>query len=183
MHSQWLRLRGLVVLSLEERACLQWLQEACSVVSMAELRVHITRIISPRRSHQARSMAPQQPRQRVSGPLEWARKPSLRDDHLLLTMGLLLTHLHVDLCISIRGNWPLFPNCDTIIPHARTMKDMFSLLDVIVAKDENNHCDFWREQPFVPLPDVETIRPKSYHSLTDKDSLKGKKNWYSEDVY
>ncbi|TLD20090.1 amidase signature enzyme [Venturia nashicola] len=77
--------------------------------------------------------------------------------------------------ISIRGNWPLFPNCDTVVPHTRTMNDMFSLLDVIVVKDENKHCDFWREQPFVPLPEVDTIRPKTYHSLADKESLKGKK--------
>lgn len=77
--------------------------------------------------------------------------------------------------ISIRGNWPLFPNCDTVVPHARTMKDMFSLLDVIVAKDENEHCDFWREQPFVPLPEVDMIRPTTYHSLAVKGSLEGKK--------
>jgi amidase len=44
--------------------------------------------------------------------------------------------------ISIRGNWPLFPICDTVVPHTRTMSDMFSLLDVIGARDEKKACDF-----------------------------------------
>lgn len=77
--------------------------------------------------------------------------------------------------ISIRGNWPLFPTCDTVVPHTRTMQDMFALLDVIVAKDEATACDFWRAQPFVKLPDVEQIRPKSYHDLADSGALSGKK--------
>jgi Asp-tRNA(Asn)/Glu-tRNA(Gln) amidotransferase A subunit family amidase len=77
--------------------------------------------------------------------------------------------------ISIRGNWPLFPTCDTVVPHTRTVEDMFALLDVIVAPDTEKACDFWREQPFVPLPPVETVRPTSYHSLTDANALSGKK--------
>jgi Asp-tRNA(Asn)/Glu-tRNA(Gln) amidotransferase A subunit family amidase len=77
--------------------------------------------------------------------------------------------------ISIRGNWPLFPTCDTVVPHTRTVEDMFSLLDVIVAKDEKATCDFWREQPFVKLPDVDTVRPKSYHDLSVPTALAGKK--------
>jgi amidase len=44
--------------------------------------------------------------------------------------------------ISIRGNWPLFPTCDTVVPHTRTVDDIFALLDVIVAKDEKTACDF-----------------------------------------
>ncbi|KAF7189402.1 Glutamyl-tRNA(Gln) amidotransferase subunit A [Pseudocercospora fuligena] len=76
--------------------------------------------------------------------------------------------------ISIRGNWPLFPNCDTVVPHTRTVKDMFSLLDVLVAHDDQKHCDFWREQPFVPLPDPEDVRPTSFLELCDKEALKGK---------
>ncbi|KAH5692196.1 hypothetical protein HBI23_000200 [Parastagonospora nodorum] len=77
--------------------------------------------------------------------------------------------------ISIRGNWPLFPTCDTVVPHTRTVDDMFALLDVIVAKDDETACDFWRAQPFVKLPEVDTIRPKSYHSLSEAKSLLGKK--------
>ena len=77
--------------------------------------------------------------------------------------------------ISIRGNWPLFPTCDTVVPHTRSVEDMFALLDVIVAKDEETTCDFWREQPFVELPDVNSIRPKSYQDLSDERALSGKK--------
>ncbi|KAI8276544.1 Glutamyl-tRNA(Gln) amidotransferase subunit A [Colletotrichum sp. SAR 10_98] len=77
--------------------------------------------------------------------------------------------------ISIRGNWPLFPTCDTVVPHTRTVEDMFSLLDVIVAQDDKKSCDFWREQPYVQLPDVDSIRPKSYQELSDNKALKGKR--------
>ncbi|KAL6859923.1 hypothetical protein ACO1O0_003947 [Amphichorda felina] len=77
--------------------------------------------------------------------------------------------------ISIRGNWPLFPTCDTVVPHTRTVEDMFSLLDVIVAKDDKTACDFWRAQPFVQLPDVAAVRPASYHDLADSKALSGKK--------
>tara|TARA_R110002003_G_scaffold140_5_gene12790 strand:+ start:3515 stop:5599 length:2085 start_codon:yes stop_codon:yes gene_type:complete len=77
--------------------------------------------------------------------------------------------------ISIRGNWPLFPTCDTVVPHTRTVDDMFALLDVVVAKDEQTACDFWRAQPFVKLPDVDGIRPKTYHELSNAKALSGKK--------
>lgn len=77
--------------------------------------------------------------------------------------------------ISIRGNWPLFPTCDTVVPHTRTVEDMFCLLDVIVAKDEKTTCDFWRGQPFVSLPDVNTIRPKSFHDLAESTAFTGKR--------
>ncbi|KAK2686808.1 hypothetical protein QWA68_014641 [Fusarium oxysporum] len=77
--------------------------------------------------------------------------------------------------ISIRGNWPLFPTCDTVVPHTRTMEDMFALLDVIVAADDKTSCDCWREQPFVKLPDVDTVRPKTFFDLSDPNALKGKR--------
>ncbi|WXC48159.1 hypothetical protein QX201_007874 [Fusarium graminearum] len=76
--------------------------------------------------------------------------------------------------ISIRGNWPLFATCDTVVPHTQTVDDMFTLLDVIVAKDSKTSCDFWREQPFVKLPEVDTIRPKTFFDLCDTNALKGK---------
>jgi amidase len=52
---------------------------------------------------------------------------------------------------------------------------MFALLDVIVAKDDKTTCDFWRAQPFIKLPNVEDIRPKSYHDLADLKALADKK--------
>ncbi|KAM0546724.1 hypothetical protein ACHAPJ_010652 [Fusarium lateritium] len=54
--------------------------------------------------------------------------------------------------ISIRGNWPLYPTCDVVVPHTRTMKDLLSLLEVIAAEDPTTTGDFWRNQPFVELP-------------------------------
>ncbi|KAH7129256.1 amidase signature domain-containing protein [Dactylonectria macrodidyma] len=54
--------------------------------------------------------------------------------------------------ISIRGNWPLYPTCDVVVPHTRTMKDMLALLEVLVAEDPSTKGDFWRDQPFVELP-------------------------------
>ncbi|GAA4829397.1 amidase [Garicola koreensis] len=64
--------------------------------------------------------------------------------------------------ISIRGNWPLRPTCDVVVPHTRTMEDLLLVLDVIVIKDPAVRGDFWRSQESVKLPDVEDIRPSSF---------------------
>jgi Asp-tRNA(Asn)/Glu-tRNA(Gln) amidotransferase A subunit family amidase len=53
--------------------------------------------------------------------------------------------------ISIRGNWPLYPTCDVVVPQTRTMSDMLRLLEVITARDPSTRGDFWRDQPFVKL--------------------------------
>ncbi|KAL2206385.1 amidase signature enzyme [Sarocladium strictum] len=53
--------------------------------------------------------------------------------------------------ISIRGNWPLYPTCDVVVPHARTMDDLLKLLEVISVEDEVTNGDFWRRQSFVKL--------------------------------
>ncbi|TIT36196.1 MAG: amidase, partial [Mesorhizobium sp.] len=54
--------------------------------------------------------------------------------------------------ISVRGNWPLVPTMDVVVPHTRSVADMLELLDVIVADDPNTRGDFWRAQPWVALP-------------------------------
>ncbi|KAF7563756.1 hypothetical protein G7046_g378 [Stylonectria norvegica] len=54
--------------------------------------------------------------------------------------------------ISIRGNWPLYPTCDVVVPQTRSMKDMLALLKVITTEDDVTKGDFWRDQPFVTLP-------------------------------
>ena len=36
--------------------------------------------------------------------------------------------------ISTRGNWPLTPTMDVVVPHTRTMKDMLEVLDVICGR-------------------------------------------------
>ncbi|KAF6560076.1 amidase [Paenibacillus sp. EKM202P] len=77
--------------------------------------------------------------------------------------------------ISIRGNWPLFPIRDVVVPHTRTIEDMLRLLDVIVVEDKITKGDFWREQKAVRLPSVNSVRPNSYLELRDTQALKGKR--------
>ncbi|GAA1865766.1 amidase [Paeniglutamicibacter psychrophenolicus] len=77
--------------------------------------------------------------------------------------------------ISIRGNWPLFPTRDVVVPHTRSMNDMFRVLDVIVADDPKTTGDFWRAQKSVELPAASSVRPESYATLAEADALKGKR--------
>lgn len=71
--------------------------------------------------------------------------------------------------ISVRGNWPLVPTMDVVVPHTRSMADMLEVLDVIVADDDESRGDFWRTQPWVEIPAASTLRPKSYPSLLPAD--------------
>ncbi|WP_312172263.1 amidase [Microbacterium sp.] len=70
--------------------------------------------------------------------------------------------------ISTRGNWPLVPTMDVVVPHARTMADLLEVLDVIVADDAEVRGDFWRAQPWVTLPSASEVRPESYRELVDR---------------
>ena len=67
--------------------------------------------------------------------------------------------------ISVRGNWPLVPTMDVVVPHTRTMADLFEVLDVIVADDAETRGDFWRVQPWVRIPAASQVRPESYATL------------------
>ncbi|WP_066910514.1 amidase [Millisia brevis] len=71
--------------------------------------------------------------------------------------------------ISVRGNWPLVPTMDVVVPHTRSMADMFEVLDVIVADDPDTRGDFWRSQPWVAIPLASTGRPPSYPTLAPGD--------------
>lgn len=77
--------------------------------------------------------------------------------------------------ISVRGNWPLVPTMDVVVPHSRSMADMFDILDVIVADDPNTRGDLWRSQPWVHIPKASDHRPVSYADLTKGASLQGKR--------
>ncbi len=77
--------------------------------------------------------------------------------------------------ISIRGNWPLYPIRDVVVPHTRTVEDMLRVLDVVVADDPITEGDLWRHQKVVKLPAVTSIRPKTYLELRDPNSLKGRR--------
>ncbi|AZO08634.1 MULTISPECIES: amidase [unclassified Mesorhizobium] len=77
--------------------------------------------------------------------------------------------------ISVRGNWPLVPTMDVVVPHARSVPDMLELLDVIVADDEQKRGDFWRVQPWLPIPKASALRPASYTGLLLQGALEGKR--------
>ncbi|WP_313087529.1 amidase [Pseudomonas sp.] len=78
--------------------------------------------------------------------------------------------------ISVRGNWPLTPTMDVVVPFARTMADLLEVLDVIVAEDPDTRGDLWRMQPWVPLPGVAAVRPVCYQDLAaTADALAGKR--------
>lgn len=67
--------------------------------------------------------------------------------------------------ISVRGNWPLVPTMDVVVPHTRTMGDLLEVLDVVVADDTESRGDFWRVQPWVRIPKASDTRPASYLEL------------------
>ncbi|KAL4886211.1 amidase signature domain-containing protein [Aspergillus karnatakaensis] len=76
--------------------------------------------------------------------------------------------------LSIRGNWPLSPVADVVVPYARTVTDLLTMLDTLVADDPDTTSDFWRGQPFVSLPPASSMRPPtSYKTLANKTSLNG----------
>ena len=78
--------------------------------------------------------------------------------------------------ISVRGNWPLTPTMDVVVPYARTMADLLEVLDVIVAEDPETRGDLWRLQPWVPIPSVASVRPTAYTELNaGAESLAGKR--------
>lgn len=75
--------------------------------------------------------------------------------------------------ISVRGNWPLVPTMDVVVPHTRTVADLLELLDVIVADDDSTVGDFWRSQPWVGIPKASSVRPDSYPALASRIGLHG----------
>ena len=72
--------------------------------------------------------------------------------------------------ISVRGNWPLVPTMDVVVPHTRTMTDLLEVLDVVVADDTEARGDFWRVQPWVKIPSASGVRPRSYIGLAVPDA-------------
>ena len=73
--------------------------------------------------------------------------------------------------ISVRGNWPLVPTMDVVVPHTRTMADLLEVLEVLVVDDPDVRGDLWRAQPWVPLPRPSQVRPESYAALACPDRL------------
>lgn len=77
--------------------------------------------------------------------------------------------------ISVRGNWPLTPTMDVVVPFARSMADLLEVLDVIVADDPETRGDLWRMQDWIPVPAASEVRPGSYRELAcGPEGLAGK---------
>ncbi|BBF83943.1 N-carbamoylputrescine amidase [Aquitalea magnusonii] len=78
--------------------------------------------------------------------------------------------------ISVRGNWPLTPTMDVVVPYARTMADLLEVLDIIVADDPVTRGDLWRLQPWVAIPKASSVRPAAYPALLSRpETLNGKR--------
>ena len=77
--------------------------------------------------------------------------------------------------ISVRGNWPLVPTMDVVVPHTRTMADMAEVLDVIVADDADTRGDLWRSQPWITIPAASKVRPGSYREIIPTDTAAARK--------
>jgi amidase len=77
--------------------------------------------------------------------------------------------------ISTRGGWPLVPTMDVVVPQTRSMADLLEVLDVVVADDPDTRGDFWRAQPWIPLPSASGGRPASYPALVDDATLTGRR--------
>lgn len=67
--------------------------------------------------------------------------------------------------ISVRGNWPLVPTMDVVVPHTRSIGDLRHVLDAVVADDPDTAGDLWRTQPWIPLPRPSEVRPASFADL------------------
>jgi amidase len=67
--------------------------------------------------------------------------------------------------ISVRGNWPLVPTMDVVVPHTRTPGDLAHVLDAILVDDPDTAGDLWRSQPWVALPRPSDVRPSSFADL------------------
>ncbi|WP_438822232.1 amidase [Kineococcus terrestris] len=69
--------------------------------------------------------------------------------------------------ISLRGNWPLVPTMDVVVPHTRSVRDLQHVLDAVVADDPDTGGDLWRAQPWVELPKPSEVRPPSFADLEE----------------
>jgi amidase len=77
--------------------------------------------------------------------------------------------------ISIRGNWPLYPLRDVIVPMTRSVPDLLALLNVLMVEDPITRGDLWRDQHVVDIPKPQSIRPDQFEMLASASALKGKR--------
>ncbi len=77
--------------------------------------------------------------------------------------------------ISMRGNWPLVPTMDVVVPHTRSVDDLLAVLEELVADDPETRGDFWRVQPWLHIPPSSNLRPARYGDLAGAGALEGKR--------
>ncbi|CZT02811.1 related to glu/asp-tRNA amidotransferase subunit A [Rhynchosporium agropyri] len=65
--------------------------------------------------------------------------------------------------ISVRGNWPLYPTHDVVVPMTTSMDDMLTLIDILAVEDPLTAGDFWRDQPYLKLPKAAGVKGQSAH--------------------
>ena len=85
--------------------------------------------------------------------------------------------------ISVRGNWPLVPTMDVVVPHTRSMDDLLTVLDGVVADDPDTRGDFWRTQPWVPILAASSVRPPSYLALREGGGASGAEAGHPAPLY
>ena len=68
----------------------------------------------------------------------------------------------------------LYPTCDVLVPHTRTVTDMMTILEILTVPDSTTEEDFWRQQKFVEIPNIP--RPRSFLDLVPnaENSLRDK---------
>ncbi|KAJ5332807.1 hypothetical protein MYU51_009037 [Penicillium brevicompactum] len=77
--------------------------------------------------------------------------------------------------LPLRGVWPLYATCDVLVPHTRTVEDLFHVLDVLALSDPTPKGDFYQEQKLISIPSIDTLRPQSFSALRENASLRGKR--------
>ncbi|EGY19610.1 glutamyl-tRNA(Gln) amidotransferase subunit A [Verticillium dahliae VdLs.17] len=77
--------------------------------------------------------------------------------------------------VPCRDVWPLYPTCDVLTPHTKTVEDMLAVLDIVMTDEPTSDGDFWRTQETSQIYKSSEIRPKSFSSLMDPAALKEKR--------
>lgn len=77
--------------------------------------------------------------------------------------------------VSIRGNWPLFPLRDVVVPYARSLADLAIVIREIIRPDPVTKGDLWRAQHHVPIPGAARAWPEDPAAALVPGGLAGKR--------
>lgn len=77
--------------------------------------------------------------------------------------------------VSIRGNWPLFPLRDVVVPYARSLSDLAVVIREIIRPDPVTKGDLWRAQRHVPIPGAAQAWPQDPAEALVPGGLAGKR--------